>query len=48
MNKFLEKIAELAYQYGVAGAGMASYRGSYEMPVPQELIDAEVESSSLS
>lgn len=43
MREFLERIAEFAYEYGVKGAGMASIRGNYELPVPQELVQGEEE-----
>lgn len=39
MNKLWEKIASFIYQYGKESAGMVSYRGSYEAPVPQQLRD---------
>ena len=39
MNKFLEKIADFIFQYGKQSAGMVSYRGSYEAPVPERLQD---------
>lgn len=41
MRELLEKICEAIYEYGKAGAGMASHRGIYEASVPTEL-QAEV------
>lgn len=41
MHALLEKIAEFAYQYGRDGAGMPSFRGNCEIPVPAELMDCE-------
>lgn len=43
MEGLLEMIAAFAYQYGIAGANMASLRGNYEVPVPEELIDVKDE-----
>lgn len=41
MDKLFEMIAAFAYQYGIAGANMASFRGNHEVPVPAELIDID-------
>lgn len=43
MFELLEMIAAFAYNYGIAGANMASLRGNHEVPVPEELIDNEEE-----
>lgn len=37
MKEFLRKITDAIFEYGKAGAGMPSHRGSYEAPVPAEL-----------
>lgn len=37
MNKVWHAIATWLYQHGKVNAGMASLRGSYEAPVPQQL-----------
>lgn len=37
MKELLEKVIDALYEYGKAGAGMPSYRGAYEAPVPDEL-----------
>lgn len=37
MNVLLKKLAEWLYEYGIAAAGMCSFRGSYEAPVPIQL-----------
>lgn len=37
MKMILQKIMDAIYDYGKAGAGMASCRGSYEAAVPSEL-----------
>lgn len=36
-RKLLSMIEKLAYKYGVNGACMASFRGTYETEVPQQL-----------
>lgn len=41
MRALLERIAEFAYQYGKDGAGMPSYKGNCEIPVPEELKNFE-------
>ena len=41
--ELLEMLATFAYNYGVAGANMASLRGNHEVPVPDELIGDEEE-----
>lgn len=41
MKMLLQKIVDAIYEYGKAGAGMASCRGSYEAVVPSELRDQE-------
>ncbi|MGM9602286.1 MAG: hypothetical protein ACI3W5_12005 [Faecousia sp.] len=43
MFELLEMLATFAYNYGVAGANMASLRGNHEVPVPDELIGDEEE-----
>ena len=40
MAELLEMLAAFAYQYGIAGANMASMRGNHEGSVPEELIDS--------
>lgn len=37
----LNLIAKIVYKYGKEGAGMPSYRGTYELEVPIELINSE-------
>lgn len=37
MNVILKTIANWFYKHGKANAGMASIRGAYEAPVPQQL-----------
>lgn len=37
MKEFLRKITDAIFEYGKAGAGMPSFRGVYETPVPAEL-----------
>ena len=37
MNVILKTIANWFYKLGKANAGMASIRGAYEAPVPQQL-----------
>lgn len=36
-RKLLSIIEKVAYKYGINGACMASFRGTYEMEVPQQL-----------
>ena len=40
MAELLEMLAAFAYQYGIAGANMASMRGNHKGSVPEELIDS--------
>ena len=35
----IQKAIDAIYEYGKASAGMPSYRGAYEAPVPEELKD---------
>ena len=39
MKELLQKAIDAIYEYGKASAGMPSYRGAYEAPVPEELKD---------
>mgnify|MGYP000189575381 CR=1 FL=1 len=48
MAELLEMLAAFAYQYGIAGANMASMRGNHEGSVPEELIDSAEELYALS
>ena len=41
MNVILKTIANWFYKHGKANAGMASIRGAYEAPVPQQLQEQE-------
>lgn len=41
MDIILNLIAKIVYKYGKEGAGMPSFRGTYEFEVPIELIDSE-------
>lgn len=39
MKELLQKAIDAIYEYGKASAGMPSYRGACEAPVPEELKD---------
>lgn len=39
MKSFLKFVASIAHKYALEGAGMPSYRGTYEETVPSALID---------
>lgn len=43
MNTLLKKLAEWVYKAAVANAGTVSVRGSYEPPVPKQLISGRDE-----
>ena len=44
----LEMLAAFAYQYGIAGANMASMRGNHEGSVPEEYLETCEKSNILS
>lgn len=43
MKTLLRKLAEWVYKAAMANAGTASGRGSYELPVPKQLISGRDE-----
>lgn len=43
MYTWMKMLAEMAYAFGVEGAGSPSHFGNYEMPVPEELMEREEE-----